>query len=381
MIKKNNYLLLLFLMIVAFACSTGQSAFNKGNYYDATIKAVKKLRAKPESLKTQELIKKSYPMALEYHQQRIDAFAVSNQPDKFLKIVDEYTLMNKMADEITRCPAALNAVKPVIYYHDQLKKAEMMALNEQYENAKRLLQNGTIEDGRLAYQRLMWVKQRSPNFENIDNQLAIAKDVGTLRVVVEDLPIIHRNYNVDTRGFYIRVFDQLNRSASGEFLRFYQPKLAEELRISPHEIIEIQFVEFNIDALHESIKAQEFTNDSVVVGTYTDNNGDEFPVIGKVKANVEIIQREVRARALLNVVIKDHQSGEIIQSRKYPSDYVWGNSWASFNGDHRALPDNIIALTKEKQRNPPTPQEMFMLVSDPIYTNASSFLKSFYNKR
>jgi hypothetical protein len=81
---------------------------------------------------------------------------------------------------------------------------------------------------------------------------------------------------------------------------------------------------------------------------------------------------------LLQIDISDFRTGEIIQSRKFPSDYVWHNKWAMYNGDERALPVEIIKLTKNKQINPPDPQEMFLLTSDRVFANASSFLKSHY---
>ena len=376
---RNRYhLLSCILIVIVSACSVGQSAFNKGNYYDATLKAVKHLRKKPDSEKALALIQKSYPMALEYHQQRIDALGRSNEPNKFMKIVDEYAIMNRMADEITRCPAALDAVKPVVYFHDQQNKAEQMALDEQFGQAMAMLGTQNVDDARAAYKRFQWIKKRSPNYPDIDSQLAMARDMGTLKVVVESLPVKNMNYRVDSRVFYVRLYDQLSNNATSNFLKFYQPHVAEELHISPHEVVKVHFLEFNIEALHETSRVQEFVSDSIEIGTYTDSNGNEFPVLGTVKAKAEVFDQELRSKLLLQIDITDFRTGEIIQSRKFPSDYVWHNKWAMFNGDERALPVEILKMTKNKQQNPPEPQEMFLLTSDRVFANASSFLKSYY---
>jgi hypothetical protein len=377
----KRIIIAVFIASVVFSCSTAQKSFNKGNYYDATLRAVKQLRTKPDAKKALAIVEKSYPMALEYHKQRIDAIAASNQPDKFLRIVDEYTLLNSMADEITRCPPALNAVKPVVYFHDQLKKAELLAVDEQFKSALKMLSNASIPDARLAHQKLIWVKQRQPNYNGIERQLAIAKDLATLKVVVEHLPELQKNYNIDSRVFYVRLFDQLSRSLGNDFLRFYQPNLAEELQIAPHEVVEIQFLEFVVDAVREKTSSQELSKDSVVIGSYTDNEGNVFPVSGTVKAKVEIHSREIIARAVLSINIKNYHSGEIIQTRKFPNEYLWRNEWATFNGDEKALPKNILGLTSQKQMQPPLPQELFLMVSDPIYQNGLSFLRSYYNKK
>lgn len=378
--RFNKILIFTLILLIVQACGTGQSAFNKGNYYDATIKAVKKLRTKPDSKKSLALIQKSYPLALEYHRQRIDALGASNHPDKFIQIVDTYKLMNNMADEITRCPAALNVLKPVVYYHDQLKKAEQMAIIEQFNSASNLIKTENVNDARVAYQKLKWVKEVSPAFSDIDRQIAIAKDLATFKTIVVHLPEAYTNYKIDSRVFYNVLFDQLAKSGT-EFKRFYKPDLAEELQIAPHHIVEVQFIEFSIDALHEKINTKSYQNDSVNIGSYTDKEGHEYPVKGSVKAAVEITEREVMAKGIVSITIKDYQTGDIIQNRKYPGDYIWRNRWATFNGDERALPNDILQLTREKQNMPPSPQDMFMLVSQPILANATSYLKSYYNKR
>ena len=130
--------------------------------------------------------------------------------------------------------------------------------------------------------------------------------------------------------------------------------------------------------MHETSRVQEFVSDSIEIGTYTDSNGNEFPVLGTVKAKAEVFDQELRSKLLLQIDITDFRTGEIIQSRKFPSDYVWHNKWAMFNGDERALPVEILKMTKNKQQNPPEPQEMFLLTSDRVFANASSFLKSYY---
>ena len=123
--KKLYRFLFLALVATMFAsCNPSMQAFKKGNYYDATIKAVKQLRNNPDSKNALEVIQKSYPMELDYENQRIKELTISNHPDKFFNIAETYIRLNGLADEISRCPAALEVVKPVVYYHTQLQKAE-----------------------------------------------------------------------------------------------------------------------------------------------------------------------------------------------------------------------------------------------------------------
>lgn len=379
--KLLNYFVVITVLLIIQSCSTGQSSFRKGNYYDATIQAVNTLRLNPDSKKALEVVQKSYPMALDYYRNSITQLSNSNHIDKFFNIVDTYNLMNKMADEISRCPAALNVVKPVVYFNEQVQQAEKLAVQEQFSNALKQLESQNIDDARLAYKRLIWVKDRQPNFNQIDRQLVIAKDLATLKVVVEGLPEIHSNYTINSKVFYYRLYDELEKTCSSEFVRFYKPDLAEELAIKPHEVISVQFIDFNVGTMFEKEHTGSYQLDSVVVGSYTDSNGNINDVTGTVKAEATVYEQEVQAKGMLQIIVREYQLNETIQSRKFPSEYIWQNSWANYNGDSRALPNQIIKLSKEKQRVPPAPQEMFLLVSDPLFYTASNYLQGRYKRR
>jgi len=372
------------IIIIAFyltACSTGKSAYKKGDYYDATLKAVKNLRTNPDSKKSKELIRKSYPMAIDYNNQLVNQFSVSNSPDKYLSIVEAYYRLNTLADEITRCPAALDVVKPVVYFHKQLQKAEVLACDEQFGIASNLLKSGNYFEARQAIPKLQWVKNVKPGYQGIDAQLNKAQQLAILKIVVELKPDLNHNFAFNSEVFYQRLFDFLMKNASEQYTSFYYPEQAQDLKIVPHEILTVQFVEFQIGQMYEREKEKTYESDSLVVGTYTDGKGVEHNVFGTVKAVVKTFESEMRARAIVEIAASDYETGEIFYTKKYPNEYIWGNQWAIFNGDARAVPKSILSLTKEKPRNPPSPQEMFLLVSDPMFYNVSSNLKSYYKRK
>jgi hypothetical protein len=90
-----------------FSCSTGKKAYERGDYFNATIQAVKRLRGNPGSEKALNALERSYPAALEYFHNKIDNALKSNRQFRYSEIVDYYELMNVMSDEIRRCPPAL----------------------------------------------------------------------------------------------------------------------------------------------------------------------------------------------------------------------------------------------------------------------------------
>jgi len=100
-----------------------------------------------------------------------------------------------------------------------------------------------------------------------------------------------------------------------------------------------------------------------------------------VKASLKTQEREILSKGILEVQVIDFESKQKISNRAFPGEFVWKDSWASYNGDKRALPSDKLKLTEKKPIQPPTPQELFLLFSDPIFSNASSFIGSFYRRR
>ncbi len=376
-----NFLVLLVLTTFLLSCNTGKNALKKGDYYEATIQSVKHLRSNPDSKSALSTIKQSYPMALDYFRQKIEQMTISDTPDKYLTIAESYRKLNTLADEITRCPAALNAVKPVTYFHDQLRKAEEVAVEEQYDYGVNLLKSGNIEDARLAVEKFDWVNKTRPGFSDINNMLSKAEDMATLKVVVENLPYMGDIYLANVNRFYSNLYTDIKKYGQKRFVRFYQPKEAEESHVVPHHVVKLQFIDFSVGNIFEKETEKELKKDSVVVTTYKDDKGVTHNAYGTVKAKVNIHERNIVSRGILEVRIIDYQSNSVIETKRYPGEYIWRNNWASYNGDERALTDEIKRMTREKQVMPPLPQDLFVYFSDPLCSNAASYLKSFYRNR
>ena len=64
---KIRLLLALISSVILFnSCTSCKSALEKGNYYDAVSLAVNRLRQKPDHKKSQEVLRTSYKLAVEY---------------------------------------------------------------------------------------------------------------------------------------------------------------------------------------------------------------------------------------------------------------------------------------------------------------------------
>jgi hypothetical protein len=289
--------------------------------------------------------------------------------------------LNNLADEISRCPAALNAVKPVVYFHDQLNKAQELAIEEQYNAGLQLMKSGYIEDARTAVQKFEWVAKTKPGYSDVNSKIVEAEELATFKVVVERIPYIGDMYQANLNRFYDKLYVDLVKNGKKRFVRFFNQSEAEELKIVPHQIVKMQFVDFTVGNIYEKETEKEFVSDTIVFKTVKDDKGISHDWKGTVNAKVNIHEREIMSRGILDVKIIDYQTNSVVENKRFPGEYVWRNDWANFNGDERALPQNIKAMTKEKQVMPPAPQNLFVYFSDPLGSSTSSFLKSYYRNK
>ena len=108
----NRICSFILLLLIATACSTGEKSLQRGNYYDAIMKAVKRLSSDPENKKSLDVIREGYPLSVAYYQEQIDQFLTSNDPFRWRKTLEMMQAVNGMSEEIRRIPAARKIVHP-----------------------------------------------------------------------------------------------------------------------------------------------------------------------------------------------------------------------------------------------------------------------------
>jgi tetratricopeptide (TPR) repeat protein len=371
----SSFLFLLLLL----SCSTGKKALERGDYYAATLQAVHRLRSNPDSKKALAAIRDSYPMALKYYQGRIDYALQSGGQFRYSEIVDYYEKMNRMSDEISRCPAALNLFPSLNYYTYELVQAKEKAAEEQYSAALAYEKLNTRESWKEAY----FCYQRADRFvsayKDVRLRMQVAKSNATLKVIVEQIPV-PRNYQITSDFFLEQILEALSHDCSSEFVEYFSPESAQNAGIkSPDQVLRMNFDDFTIGQIYDKETVKELSRDSVVVGTYTLPNGTKKNVYNTVKAKLTSYRREVISKGLLDVTITGVQLNNIIQERKFPGQFVWFTEWGFFNGDERALTKDQLAMCNRKPVSPPDPQQLFIEFTKPIYSQVVNYLRSFYS--
>src|SRR5687767_13425956 len=122
--KKLLLLLYAGSIIALAACSSGKSAFEHGNYYEAVITSVNRLRKNDDHKKSVETLRQAYPMAVTFYEDRAKASLSFCAACWFIAVVYSYATIKVMYDEMRRCPGALRVIPNPVSYYAQLEEAK-----------------------------------------------------------------------------------------------------------------------------------------------------------------------------------------------------------------------------------------------------------------
>ena len=371
-----RFLTLTLLIAGTISCTSGKKALQQGNYSQAVLQAVERLRDHPENKNALATLKEAYPLALRTLQEEIDQILKSNEPLKYGKVVERFESIQQMADEIRRCPPALRLLGDPETFPEELSAARAKAAPEAYDAGVEMLKKGNREAAKEAYYLFTEAQRFVPNYKDSAKRAAEAKMMATLKVIVEQIPVPGR-YQLSSEFFYNQVFTFLREGIRNEFLEFYHPSEAKQI-LQPDEILVMEFYDFMVGATRDSDSEKEVTSkDSVKVGSAT-IDGRKVDVYDRVKAKYKQYKREVVSTGTLQVEVVDARTGKVVVQRRFPGTFTWRSEWSTFNGDERALTKEQLDATKRKPISPPPPQELFIQFTKPIFDQVKGFIRSHY---
>jgi hypothetical protein len=375
--KTFLHTLMALMVLTIVSCATGKNALDKGNYETALDRAINRLQSNPDNKKSQEVLKEGYRLATNYHMDYIRTLRVNNDPNKWEATYYQYRQLNSYYSQIQRCPACLNLVKPTSFISEE-QEAGQKAAEYQMNLGNEALATNTIEGGRRAFRHFNFALNFDSNLVNIDSLLTDARNMGTIRVLVERIPIHSRSLELSNEYFENRILEYLDGFSQGRFVQFFTRDEAEQIDLQPDQIISMVFDDFVLGQTTIESKTRIVSRDSVVVGQFKDKEGVSHNVYNTVKAELTVNRKTLSSQGVMNFEIRDAYTGRILTNRKLPSQDVWLSEWASFNGDERALNRDEIAMSKGRELPPPPPQTLFIGFVDRIYDQIIGNIRDYY---
>ena len=197
---STKILFLLSVILLVISCSSGYKSLKRGDYYQATIDAVEKLRMSPNSEKAQLVLQKAYPLAEQSALREIENAKLRNNASNYETIVFQYERLNKMAADIYASPKANELIQRPAEYHAQLSEARNMAANQYYNLGDKALNIGTLEQSRLALKFFQQANSYSYGYKDVLKMIEEAKFQSTMRIAVEK-PRTSANYQLSADFF------------------------------------------------------------------------------------------------------------------------------------------------------------------------------------
>lgn len=377
----QRILLTFFIALILSGCSSGKKSFEKGNYYEAVMKSINRLRSNPDHKKSKETLKEAYPLALDWLQESADNAVATDSPSKWKNALGSYNKINAMYEGIRKAPGARRVISNPKNFYDKIAELKQKAAKESYNAGITALQKDTREDAKRAYYLFRETNGFVAGYKEVADMIVESKFKATLKVVVEQIPVPTR-YRLSADFFQDKVEGYLRSGKAGsEFVRFYTPSEAKSENL-PYvdQILKIQFDDFVVGKEFVKAETESLTKDSVKVGEVKLKDGTKKPVFGTVKAKITTYKKELKSEGRVSMQILDGRSNGVLKHEKFNGKYIWTSRWGSYNGDSRALSDEQLKICERKEKSPPPNQDMFIKFTEPIYRQLTSKLRSEYSR-
>lgn len=255
-------------VLVFSACSSGKSTFERGNYYEAVITSVNRLRRNSDHKKSVETLRQAYPMAVAFYEDRAKTALGSSEKFKWTEVVKSYTTINVMHDEIKRCPGALAVIPNPVNYYAKLQEAKQHAAEEHYAAGIVALQFGDRQHAKEAYALFKLANDYVAGYKDVNNYLEAALAAATVKILVEPIPVHTKSAGVSAEFFNDKISEYVHSAPISEFVRFYTRAEAQKLKLNPDHIIQLQFDDFTVGQVYKHEKEVQLSKDSIVMATY-----------------------------------------------------------------------------------------------------------------
>lgn len=377
--KTRLYVIISILsaILMLTGCKSAEKSLKKGNYDDSVLRAAEKLKGNATHNSSIETLKQAYPLALEQHLAEIKKQQTSEDIFKWEPQLDSYARLNRLYKAVSEC--SCSNIVTARNFEKEEKIARHNAANVRYKEGEKLLSIGDRENSRKAYEHFEKVNALIPDFTDVRKKLDLAYELASFKVVVEQVLVTSKTYQLSNEYFQDRVNEYLqNNRRLNKFVRFYMPDEAAEIKLRPDHIITLQFDDFVVGQTLLEKNTETFTSkDSVKVGEKLVGRS-KIPVYANVTAKLTLNRKTVHSAGLLDMQIRDFRTRQIVNQEKFNGEYNWTCEWAHFNGDERALSASQLRQCKSQELLAPDPQQLFIEFSKPIYERLTSKLQTFY---
>jgi len=355
---------LLYLSVIVFLIACGgvkktQEAINTGNYQQAINSALRNLADNKDKKGNQPyvlMLEEAFSKNMERELQNISYLEKDGNPANLEAIYKGYSQLKNIQQRI----------RPLLplYLRDEGRDARFAFKNFDediidskdrlseflYDNALSLYKNASSKlDYRRAYEDFRYLDEINPGFADTKEQMELAyqKGLDFVKVkMINDTEMVIPNrleeelLNFNTYGLD-DLWTQYHNNPLSEVKYDYEMQVAfRDINISPEQVNEKQFIKEK--QVVDGYKYLEDENGNLV----KDSLGNEIKVdnFKTVTCNYYQFTQQKLAQVTGTVSYIDLQTKQQLNTYPLSSEFVFQHVYANYNGDKRALDNNLVAL-------------------------------------
>ena len=388
--KKLIALLIIATTISCSSVKKAQENLNTGNYESTINIAVEKLSENKTKKGNQDyiyMLEDAFVKNSNRELKNIIFLKKEGNPANYEKIYNSYLRLNAIQERI-------NPLLPLRVidenrdanfnfknYTDQIINSKNNLSGYLYDNASNIMNNAKYKyDYRKAYDDFMYLSQLSPNYKDVNNKIEEAYQKGLDHVKVQlyngSDKVIPNRLEADLLNFNTYGLDDLwttyHTNPQPNIKYDYDMQLEfTNINISPEHVSEKQIIKekqikdgwkYLIDADGKVVK--DSLGNQIKVDKFT-----------TVRCNFYKFIQHKDVQITGNVKYIDLKTKQQINSYPLTSGYVFEHIYANYDGDKRALEDDLLRLITARSVQFPSNEQMVYDAGEDLKNNIKNIIR------
>ncbi|MFM7853072.1 MAG: hypothetical protein ACKO96_14430, partial [Flammeovirgaceae bacterium] len=310
------------LLAILSACSSGKAALKQGDYYDAVLNSVNRLRGSPTHKKATLVLAQAYPLAIDFIQTGIQNGLTSDDPRKWRNAVTGYNKINYLNDQIKTSLGAMKVITQPVTKFKELAEAKPKAAEESYQDGIQYMMKNTRDDAKQAYFAFKEANDYQQGYREAIEMMNQAEFNATLRVGYEEINASRINY-----GSFQPIINSLQR----QFLLFKPLNSFDSVK--PQQVLRLVFSGYYQDNRVLISSRNENIERNIKVGEKKMPDGKIQDIMETVKATLTIFTKVKNGRCEAMVSVTEVATNGYLQNNQVQGNARWQHDWAVFKGD------------------------------------------------
>lgn len=380
-IKFYTTLYFLMFIVLMAGCKSAAKVYNSGNYDEAVNLAVKKLQKKPGDAETMALLQDAYRYAVNDHETRIRQLSNNNNDLKWEWVYNEYASLQRLYHAIQSSPEVRSVIQATDYSSYINTYAERAA-DVRYQRGMTMMEKNDRTSFKNAYNEFNTALNFRPGDLMISDKRDEAYELAVINVVVmpfDNYQYRYSSYNSDNNNnIETDLLRILKYNTGSNFVKIYSSWEAQNKKIRPDQIIDLQFTTINIGRTRDEKKSRQVSKDVVVKETVyrPDSIVKEYK---KVTAKITTTKRTLYSEGNLMVTVRS-ADGRRLWGDNIRGDHSWVTEFTTYTGDERALSSSDKEQLKRQPGTPPREDEIIRQIINEINNRLSSSIRNYFNR-